>query len=224
MPAAAFTAVQLTPDRSHFPTLPTFIFAFGFYPFFLSDEKWKFTLFYLKYISKFYQLICQFWLQWLFFVKICVWNQTRCCWIKCNSVFNIHVRLYITSLIHNIFVPLLRLTPLADFKIIGCGVWTNWRIPCENPHEVQSNAEKYSPPVAKVLLQIFEQPCLWRIHWNASFSQGAIMDHDHWSVWGIIRYTRFKFSRMSEIFLVEKLSRETFCTFLRPPRNQGSCT
>ena len=60
--------------------------------------------------------------------------------------------IYITSLIHNIFVPLLRLTPLADFKIIGCGVWTNCRIPCENPQEVQSNAEKYSPPATKVLL------------------------------------------------------------------------
>ena len=193
MPAAAFTAVQLTLDRSHFPTLPTFIFAFGVYPFFLSDEKWKFTLFYLKYISKFYQLICQFWLQWLFFVKICVWNQTRCCWIKCNSIFNIHVRLYITSLIHNIFVPLLRLTPLADFKIIGCGVWTNWRIPCENPQEVQSNAEKYSPSAAKVLLANI---------WTTLLVENSLKcivftrcNHGPWSVWGNISANEF--SRMS---------------------------
>ena len=58
MPAAAFTAVQLTPDSSHFPTLPTFIF--WFLSPFLERTEIKFTLLYLKYISKFYQLICQF--------------------------------------------------------------------------------------------------------------------------------------------------------------------
>ena len=30
----------------------------------------------------------------------------------------------------------------------------------------------------KYFLQIFEQPCLWRIHGNVFFSQGAITDHD----------------------------------------------
>ena len=47
-------------------------------------------------------------------------------------------------------------------------------------------------------------------------------NHGPWSVWRNIPAKEF--SRTSKYFLAEKLSRETFSTFLRPPWNQGWCT
>ena len=146
---------------------------------FLERTEIKFTLLYLKYISKFHQLICQFWLQWLFFCQNLCLKSNKVLLNKEQFCFQYSCPIYITSLIHNIFVPLLRLTPLADFKIIGCGVWTNCRIPCENPQEVQSNAEKYSPPATKVLLANIWTTLPVENSWKCIFfSQGAITDHD----------------------------------------------